>query len=247
VYKKSSAFSASTVSAIEGEGTQVGSSTTNVIPPFLVNGLSINTTYHIAVVVEDGVGAKDAYSPISQATNVNRSIFPIPVPGVGFTTGPSIADDECQNSLPDTGLMTAKALLTDGSARVACTSANCSGGPSENVGWVLAASTTYQNIDANTIGTTTANGIFDFSTTSNLTTAFAPSSSLLYWFSGFSSAGTPNDWIAGSTCSGWTSNSGSDSAAVGSLTATDDSSISNATQFCDQTGTSGAGILCVEQ
>ena len=62
------------------------------------------------------------------------------------------------------GSGTYKALITDGTNRVACTSANCAtGGAGENINWVLTPSTEYFRTDGTTeIGVTTSAGIFSF-------------------------------------------------------------------------------------
>lgn len=57
---------------------------------------------------------------------------------------------------------TYKAMLVN-SARVACSTANCGGGISENINWVLYPNQTYYRADGTTvIGTTNASGIFSF-------------------------------------------------------------------------------------
>jgi hypothetical protein len=76
---------------------------------------------------------------------------------IGGITG---ADAKCASdaSKPATG--TYKAFLVDDTNRIACTTANCSGGASENKNWVMKASTPYTRVDGTAIGTTTAAGIF---------------------------------------------------------------------------------------
>ncbi len=85
----------------------------------------------------------------------------------GGATG---ADTFCMGDANYPGTGTYKALLTDGSTRIACTTANCGGGPSEHVGWILAANKRYTRVDGTEIGTTTANGIFTFPLTNSIST-----------------------------------------------------------------------------
>ncbi|MEK6743070.1 MAG: DUF1554 domain-containing protein [Nitrospirota bacterium] len=58
---------------------------------------------------------------------------------------------------------TYKAMLVDGVNRVACTTANCGGGVSEHIDWVLHASTTYVRSDGTTtVMITDTTGIWNF-------------------------------------------------------------------------------------
>lgn len=83
--------------------------------------------------------------------------------------------------------------------RTACTTANCSGGPSEHVDWVLLPSTAYVRPDGSTVvGITNENAIFEFDLNNGLsdTQQFA-------W------TGLNRDWTTHFfKCFSWTSNSG---------------------------------------
>lgn len=141
---------------------------------------------------------------------------------------------------PGTG--TYKAMLVD-NTRTACTTANCSGGTSENLNWVLQANRTYNRVsDGATVGTTTSARIFTFPLTNvvggavnNIWTALKA------------------DWTTGAgTCSNWTSNSNAISAFYGYTQFTDSGSI-HTTQSgldtpapCDGS-TYFPALLCVEQ
>ena len=155
----------------------------------------------------------------------------------GNLGGPTGADAKCMSDSNYPGSGTFKAMLTDGSTRIACTTANCSGsGAAEHTGWVLAASTAYYRVDGTTlIGTTNAAGIFSFPLTNSFSTAAS-----YYW----SSLNT--DWTVyggGAVhCTGWTTNS-SGNGEMGDPSATDTSSIK-----AFGTGCNGSNyLLCVQQ
>ena len=143
------------------------------------------------------------------------------------------ADAFCMSDSNYPGTGTYKALLTDGSTRVACTTANCGGGPSEHVGWVLAANKRYTRLDGTEIGNTTANALFSFPLTNSIST-FAITS-----WTGFDS-----DWTAFSVglCSGWNSTAGN--GVDGSTTATNIGAVSSNYNPCS---TATRRLYCVEQ
>lgn len=148
------------------------------------------------------------------------------------TNGVNGADKACQSDSQSSG-GTYKALIVDGLNRIACTTANCSGGVGEHLDWVLKPNNEYRQIDGTTvIGTTNAKGIFDFP----LQNVFSTSSYFLW-------AGLQSDWTADSNnCSRFESTAGS--ARTGSSNATDATSISWNLTACNYYGTT---ILCVEQ
>ncbi|PKA12234.1 hypothetical protein CH372_10220, partial [Leptospira meyeri] len=79
-----------------------------------------------------------------------------------MNAGISGFDNHCNNSAnKPSGSHTYKALISDGIKRRACSTANCSGGTSEHIDWVLKPNQQYKRKDGTTIiGTTNANGIF---------------------------------------------------------------------------------------
>ena len=82
---------------------------------------------------------------------------------VSTNTGISGLDNACANSSNKPSGGTYKALVVDGTNRIACTTANCSGGTSEHIDWVLKPNKEYRRTDGSTvIGTTNSNGIFSF-------------------------------------------------------------------------------------
>jgi hypothetical protein len=231
VYTKAGTFSAASVTAVEAEGT-LFTTTTSVTSAIALTGLTGNTSYQLATIVSDTLGTKALYTPITQATADARLVFRLAAPNgnLGGTTG---ADAICQASRP-TGITTAKALLVDGNNRIACTTANCGGGPGEHLDWVLAASAAYRNEAGSAVGTTTANGIFSFSMTAGLSAAGGE------WFNGFSSA---KNWTAAnSDCTNFSTTGGVGN--VGDAGSTSNSSLSIYDQNCNRTD---VYLICVEQ
>ena len=116
------------------------------------------------------------------------------------TTDIANADALCMNDdYKPAGSSTYKAMLVDGTNRVACTTALCSGGTSEHIDWVLQPNAEYYRSDGTTlILKTNANGIFDFG--ANLTNSFDTSASTYF-------TGLMGDWTSsghGQTCGGLT-------------------------------------------
>jgi len=118
------------------------------------------------------------------------------------TTDIANADALCMNDdYKPAGSSTYKAMLVDGTRRVACTTTNCSeGGTSENVDWVFKPNTTYTQSDGTTpIFTTDAHGVFDLEA-NLLTNSFDTSASTYF-------TGLMGDWTSsghGQTCGGLT-------------------------------------------
>lgn len=154
--------------------------------------------------------------------------------------GISGADSFCMSdgNNPD-AMATFKALLVDGTARVACTTANCGGGTGEHTDWVLDAGTQYKRASDNTvIGTTTANGVF-----TTLSAAFATGGGY-YW------TGLNTDWTSdtGNDCSEWGDGSGSSNGAAGQESQTNGDAVSASPAMpCDTVMTPPHALLCVEQ
>ncbi|OFZ26902.1 MAG: hypothetical protein A2381_19950 [Bdellovibrionales bacterium RIFOXYB1_FULL_37_110] len=140
------------------------------------------------------------------------------------------ADAICTASKPaNTG--TVKAFLSDGTNRVACTSADCSGGIGEHIDWVLAANREYRRPGgAVVIGTTDAFGIFGF-----------PLLSEFYSSAGTIFTGMTTDYRPANDCTNWTSTLGTGTNGVL------DSKLSNALSSADNSCNNTHHILCVEQ
>ncbi|TGL86928.1 DUF1554 domain-containing protein [Leptospira congkakensis] len=79
-------------------------------------------------------------------------------------------DSHCANATnKPAGGGTYKAMVSDGTIRRACSTADCSGGTAEHINWVLKTNTEYRRGDGATIvGTTNANGIFNLPLTNNI-------------------------------------------------------------------------------
>lgn len=163
----------------------------------------------------------------------------------GFSDWRAGVDDFCMHdsSKPSTG--TYKALMTDGSTRVACTTAFCSGGTSEHVDWVLSPSTAYVRPDATLVGTTTSAGVFGSAPHYTLNGSIWTVS-----FSADSHVWTGMDmdqrnWIHrnGATCSAWTSASSGASGGYGTDSDANDNAFNYYTDGCNMTN----HLYCVEQ
>jgi len=198
---------------------------------FHIGSLTGGIDHAFAVLVRDGAGNESLYTPVS--VSVPFRMFHIAAMVTGAFGGPSGGDTLCANdsSKPATG--TFKAMVVDGSTRVACTSANCtSGGVSENVDWVLNPGSDYARVDGTPIGTTNSSAVFTF-----------PLSNSVYGSSGAYWAGFNADWTtSANTCGGWTTLSAV-TGTRGNRGATDSTAISNGASVCGPT----LGIICVEQ
>ncbi len=163
----------------------------------------------------------------------------------GFGNWRAGADAFCASDSrkPSTG--TYKAMMTDGSTRVACTTAFCSGGTGEHVDWVLSPSTVYTRPDGTVIGTTTSAGVFGSSSGLTLTNSI--------WTVGFSAnshvwTGMDMDqrnWIyrSGAVCSGWSTSSSGTNGCYGTDSDTNDNAFNYLMEGCNTTN----HLYCVEQ
>ena len=148
--------------------------------------------------------------------------------------GISAADTLCNASPPIARPF--KALLVDGTARIACTSAQCTtSGAAEGVDWVLAPNTQYVRADGTTvIGTTSGAAIFSFPLDASIGT-----SGLTYW------TGLNTDWTTSTdSCAGWTQTSGV-FATQGLADFSDNNAIAGVGESCATLA--GAFFACVEQ
>lgn len=140
------------------------------------------------------------------------------------------ADSGCMSDAnKPSGGGTYKALVAS-SLRSACTTANCSGGATENISWILRANTTYYRSDGVTvIGTTNSAGIFPFPLANSISTAMDPymTGLLTDWTT---AADNCADWISGNAGLGFRTGytAGTSAAAIdmgaGSVTPCDQSS-----------------------
>ncbi|HYP97058.1 MAG TPA: DUF1554 domain-containing protein [Polyangiaceae bacterium] len=147
--------------------------------------------------------------------------------------GVSGADTLCNASPPSPGSY--KALIVDGTTRVACTSAHCvTSGAAEGVDWVLAPNTKYVRADNTVVGTTSAAAIFAFPLTNSVGEI-----GYSYW------TGLSGDWTTSTdTCNAWTEVSVV-GASQGLADTLDSQSISGVVVNCGDLA--GAFFACVQQ
>ena len=156
-----------------------------------------------------------------------------------LSAGPKGADEFCSQNLPSGVTGTFKALIVgsnitpSGNDRKASNTANAGDG---QIQWVLKSNQTYQRPDSTIIGTTNANGLFNFP----LQNPFAVSGS--FW------SGLSTDWTNGTNnCVGsggaWDPAGGGSNGLYGDASQTSSAAISSASQGCTNTHS----ILCVEQ
>ncbi len=201
--------------------------------------LSHAATYKIRITTaaKDAAGNAIAAAVTTETgfTTASKMIFITAATYTGNLGGISGADAKCMADANYPGTGTYKALLSDGVARTACTTADCGGGSGEHTDWVLSASTNYVRADGSTsIVTTNANGIFVFGT---MTNSWQSGAQVLSW------SGTYYNWTAFIDCSNWSSASGSAFGLLGRSDATNSEAISNAATDCSQT----KALVCVEQ
>lgn len=148
------------------------------------------------------------------------------------STQGSFTDSVCSSDLnkPSTG--TFKAMIVS-TARRACSTANCSGGVSENLDWVFKANTMYYRTDRSTLVLeTNSNGIF-----TSMNTAFGLNSESVW--TGLNS----NFTTSANTCSNWTNNTGGFQGTYGIPTP----SLPSAYNFGSQICSIFTNVVCVEQ
>ena len=157
--------------------------------------------------------------------------------GIG-ANGVQKADYVCQNDpgRPDTAKVW-KALVVDGTNRVACTNANCTGGTAGRVDWILKPNTAYFRPDNVTlIMNTVANAVFAFGFLTNVinnTVAYSA------W------TGLNTNWTTGTThCTNWSIGTNAVQGIYGTSSLNDGQSINAGTPVnCDTLN----NLYCVEQ
>ncbi len=185
----------------------------------------------LAFLASCGVGIRSNLILAPFACTTLPCVYKVDVSDInaGNMGGVAGADSICGDNLPTNGT-TSKAFITDGTARVACTTANCSGGPGEHTNWVLAANTTYYLINGSIFGTTDANALLNFPLTNAIESSTSP-----VW------TGFATDWTSSANdCANWSSTAGNGAAATSSGTNTD--LLFTADRACNDGTTS---LLCV--
>ncbi|TGK82048.1 DUF1554 domain-containing protein [Leptospira noumeaensis] len=157
------------------------------------------TTAGALALVANNSSTSSSSTSSSCVTTGTCKIF-IATPTAPNNAGISGFDTHCNNS-PNkpSGSYVYKALISDGIKRRACSTANCSGGTSEHIDWVLKPNQQYKRKDGTTtIGTTNANGIF----VTSLTNVIDPDVIDGYTDNVFT--GVNANWTPGDDCSDWT-------------------------------------------
>ena len=153
-----------------------------------------------------------------------------------LNAGISGLDSQCSSDAnKPSGGGTYKAMVADGTNRIACTTANCGGGTGEHTDWVLKPNKEYRRADGTTvIGTTTANGVFSFPLTAAIQTTIVGTNS--------TATGLNTNWTSSANdCANYTT-----TGAITSNGPHDDTSsnlLSVGTASCGNT----MKIICVEQ
>lgn len=132
---------------------------------------------------------------------------------------------------------TYKALVSDGTNRRACTTANCGGGAGEHISWVLKANKEYRRSNGTTvIGTTTANGIFTFPLTNSFQATITGTNAIV--------TGLNTDWTSNANdCTDWTTNGGGANMSFAVHDDPTSATLSVGFQACSNT----SKVVCVEQ
>ncbi len=162
----------------------------------------------------------------------------------GDGNGIDEADNFCMDNIPGTltGTGTYKALLVDGTNRVACSSGSCpvTTTPSDFIDWVLQANHVYFRSDGTTRAMTTvsAGRVFDFSSPTALATNQGFDSGS-YWTGFFS----PVNWTAGVRCNLWDDDTNLFSGAFGTGSANNTTSLYATPSTCNVP----LRLLCIQQ
>ncbi|XDD56260.1 DUF1554 domain-containing protein [Leptospira sp. WS4.C2] len=114
-------------------------------------------------------------------------------------------DSQCASDVnkPSSSTSTYKALVADGTNRIACASANCAtGGTAEQTDWVLKPNKEYRRTDGFiVIGTTTSSGIFTADLTNEVSTTVSGTSTI--------ATGLSANWTnSANDCSNFTDSAG---------------------------------------
>jgi hypothetical protein len=227
--------SLSEINAITSSAAGLVSDWTPNITSVSASGLNEGQTYFFAVAVRDPSSNYSLYTPASQSTSTRtRYIFRSAAAYDGNLGGISGADTKCNTDggRPDPAL-SYKALLVDGVSRVACTTANCSGGVGEHINWILRANTPYKNAGGVTVGTTDSVGLFS----TNLIAQINVSANNVW-------TGLASDYTSDvNRCTNWSSNTNGSFGRTGSA---DQTSIPNLISLGNTNCATTVYLYCVE-
>jgi hypothetical protein len=149
---------------------------------------------------------------------------------LGGSPGIAGADARCMSDSNKPSSGTYKAIIGDGSTRVATITADVGDG---QLGWVLYASTEYRRPDGLTVMTTGTNKLFLFGALSN------PIASSGTYHTGFNSG-----WITNAHCNQWSDNTGGAQGRYGTGGSTSQTTITLSQTACNSTT---RGIYCAQQ
>jgi len=173
-----------------------------------------------------------------------KKLFAFPN-ATGNLGGVSGADAICNNSVYKPACSGSYKAFLVGTVRVACTTSNCGGGPSEHTDWVFTANTTYYAPDGTTSILTTDANALPATIHAQLGDYLTPT-----YNNGSHWSGLNGDWTnSGDDCSNWSDGTGGDTTELGDFgTSGSPASVTDYTsggsKNCDD---SLSNILCVEQ
>ncbi len=203
------------------------------------------TTQTCSVTKASGITLADVHSvKVSCADNAapapttKKTFITASAPN-GNLSGVSGADSLCMGDANYPGTGSYKAMIAD-SSRHACTTANCSGGASENLDWVLLPNTIYTRADGSTvIGTTNNAGIWLPPLDNTYDLPVGSNSAARIW------VGQMDDWTNDPilNCNNWTDGT----MGSGGRHARRDAIDSQAINFSNQLCSDNNALLCVEQ
>lgn len=189
-------------------------------------------------VITNGMDVATAnVTDIAVTCSVSKFFFVTTTTSAGNLGGIAGADVICNADASKPNGSTYKAYLVDATNRIACTTANCTGGLSEHTDWVLAPNTTYVRGNGNAviIGTTDANGLFVAPLDANYTSGLGVN----IW------TGLQTNWRTDSeTCSNWTDNTIGENGSFAITSTKGAGALRAGSQTCDLTMTN---LACVEQ
>ncbi|HNF16153.1 MAG TPA: DUF1554 domain-containing protein, partial [Leptospiraceae bacterium] len=233
------AVSSITVTPSAASGVSITVNGTSVNSGASSGSITMNSGANVITIAVTSASGSSTYT--INVTRLAASVYRIFITAAtynGNLGGVAGADTKCDSDTvrPNDG-STYRALVVDnsGTARRACTTANCTN-PAENLNWAFKPSTSYVRAsDSTTIMTTNAGGVFPFGT---LTNSFTSGATVSYW------TGLRSTWDSSSNdCSDWTSSSAGSNGRTGDSSATDSTSIRNNTPSCSTQWY----LLCVEQ
>lgn len=212
-------------------------SVTYLMPNDLAESEIINIPLKFSIASGEYAYLNPSYTFITLTSQFIKKIFVTASRVAGDFGGAAGADGICAGDAkkPNDG-NTYKALIGD-STRIACTTANCSGGSSEHTDWILEPNTVYTQVNgSNIIFTTNANGIFvSWPANNPISATLAPN----YW------SGLTVTWMNNANnCTNWTNNTVGISGGSGyPVEATDEMMIYYTTNPCNVT----RPLVCVQQ